>query len=151
MSNRSKTILLLLVDISILFLILTIVVYLRSSGNPADPYLERHFELFSYIFPFWTLMYFIEGLYTLKTYNPNNLAISIMRSTIFAAFVSILIIYLVPTRFNTIAPKTNLFLITLLSLPVTYLWRRSFFKYFSKSSRLRETLLIGSKDTLDIV
>jgi hypothetical protein len=87
MSNRSKTLLLLLVDSLILILSLTLVVYVRKSGTPTHEYLAQHYHLFSYLFPLWILMYFIEGLYTLKTYNPANLQISIIRGTIFSVII----------------------------------------------------------------
>lgn len=145
MSNRAKTLLLLLVDIAILFLSLTIVIALRQ-GN-----LEEHYRLFGLIFPFWILMYFIEGLYTLRTYNPANLAVSTLRTTVLSVVVSVVLIYLFPVEGDSVTPKTNLVLIALTSLPLSYLWRKFFFSYFSKARRLRETVLIGSPETLKIV
>jgi exopolysaccharide biosynthesis polyprenyl glycosylphosphotransferase len=96
-------------------------------------------------------MYFIEGLYTLKTYNPANLQISIIRGTIFSVIISILGIYLLPIRSENITPKTNLLLIALVALPLLYFWRRFFFSYFAHDRRLRGTLLIGSPETLRLV
>ncbi len=151
MSNRAKTLLLLLVDALILVLSLTIVVYSRRFGHPSDIYLTKHYNLFSLIFPFWILMYFIEGLYTLKTYNPANLQISILRSTILSVFVSVVIIYIVPFKLQGITPKTNLLLIASLSLPLMYFWRRFFFHFFAGDKRLRNTFILGSRETLDLV
>jgi exopolysaccharide biosynthesis polyprenyl glycosylphosphotransferase len=151
MSNRAKTLLLLLVDLSILLLSLTVVVYARRGGNPSELYLIRHYELFSYIFPFWLLMYFIEGIYTLKTYNPANLPISLMRGTALSILVSIILIYLVPLQLEKITPKTNLVLVGLIALPLLFIWRKAFFNYFSKARRLRNTFIVGSRETLDIV
>lgn len=151
MSNRAKTILLLLVDILILVLALTAVVYLRQSGAPKDDYLLQHYHLFSYLFPLWLLMYFIEGLYTLKTYNPAVLPISLIRGTIFSVIVSILAIYLMPANLADITPKTNLGLIALAAIPLLYGWRRFFFSYFAHDRRLRGTLLLGSDETLKLV
>jgi exopolysaccharide biosynthesis polyprenyl glycosylphosphotransferase len=145
MSNRAKTLLLLLVDTLILYLALTIVVSLRVGD------LSEHFKLFSVIFPFWLLLNFIEGIYTLRTYNPANLPTSSLRSTALSVIVSFIFIYLFPLQGENITPKTNLILIAALVLPASYFWRKFFLTYFSKDYRLRETILIGSDDTLKIV
>ncbi|HXH29320.1 MAG TPA: hypothetical protein VNJ01_00785, partial [Bacteriovoracaceae bacterium] len=151
MSNRSKTLLLILVDTLLLILCLTVVIYLRKSGEPSHFYIIRHYKLFSFIFPFWLLNYFIEGLYTLKTYNPANLTISLLRSTVFSVFVSVIVIYLSNYASGSITPKTNLLLVAMLSLPLLYGWRQFFFNFFSRDVRLRNTLLIGSQETINLV
>jgi exopolysaccharide biosynthesis polyprenyl glycosylphosphotransferase len=151
MSNRAKTILLLLLDTLILVLSLTIVVTIRRSDIPPSEYLMMHYHLFSFIFPLWLLMYFIEGLYTLKTYNPANLPVSLIRGTIFSVIISILGIYMLPHHLEKITPKTNLILIALLATPMLYFWRRWFFNYFAHQRRLRGTILIGSDETLKLV
>lgn len=145
MSNRAKTLLLLIVDALILFLALTIVISLR------DRSLEEHYNLFSIVFPFWLLMYFIEGLYTLRTYNPANLPISILRANFLSILISFIFVYLYPLRGEWLTPKTNIVLIGLVTIPVMYGWRKFFFTFFSKDSRLRETVLIGSAETLTMV
>lgn len=145
MSNRAKTFLLLLIDSGILFLSLLIVVALRKTN------LQAHINFFSIIFPFWILMFFIEGLYTLRTYNPANLPISIIRGTFLSVVISVILIYLFPIQGRMITPKTNLILVSIIALPMLYLWRRYFFNYFSKETRLRDTVLIGSADTLQMV
>lgn len=151
MSNRAKTFLLLIVDLLILIVALTAAIYLRKHGHPKASYLASHYELFLYLFPFWILMYFIEGLYTLKTYNPANLPISVLRGTFLSVILSILLIYLVPVQTERITPKTNLILVAMIVLPSMYFWRRWFFNFFSKARRQRKTFLAGSKETLDLV
>lgn len=145
MSNRAKTILLLIIDLAIFFLSLTLVISIRH-GN-----LEEHYRLFSLIFPFWILMYFIEGLYTLRTYNPANLPISIIRGTFLSTIISFIFIYLFPLQGEGVTPKTNLILTSILILILIYGWRSAFFHYFSRDRRLRETVLIGSSETIELV
>lgn len=145
MSNRAKTLILIFVDILILYGALTAVIAVRHGD------LEVHYRLFSAIFPFWLLLNFIEGLYTLRTYNPANLPLSCLRSTALSVIVSVLFIYLFPIEGTEFTPKTNLVLIAAMVLPLSYGWRKVFFSYFSKASRLRETVLIGSDETLKIV
>src|SRR5665648_62883 len=120
MSNRAKAVLLLLVDTGILFLVLTIVISLRQ-GN-----LSEHYSLFSAIFPIWILLYFIEGLYTLRTYNPANLPISCLRSIFLSVIISFIFVYLFPIQGEDLTPKTNLALIGLITLPLMYGWRKFF-------------------------
>lgn len=151
MSNRFKTFLLILVDALILFLSLAFVVFARKAGFPSPSYVNQHYYLFSFIFPFWIMMYFIEGIYTLKTYNPAGLPISMIRGTLFSVIVSVIIIYVIPLRLENITPKTNLILIAMVALPFLFMWKRFFFKFFADEKRQRGTLLIGSEDTLKIV
>lgn len=145
LSNRAKTFLLLLIDVGILFLALTIVIIFRGGD------LNEHYRLFGAIFPFWLLMFFIEGLYTLRTYNPANLPISVIRSIFLSVLISFIFIYLFPIQGEGVTPKTNLLLLGLSSLPILYGWRKLFFNFFSRDIRLRETVLIGSEETLKMV
>lgn len=153
MSNRAKSLLLLLIDFILLVLSLMIVIYIKKLGSPSEKYIYHHLHLFSFIFPFWILIYFIEGLYSLRTYNPANLPISIIRSTTLAFFVSIMVIYFSQSviGIRQITPKTNLLLVCLASMPLIYGWRRFFFAFFGSERRLRGVLLIGSQETLNLV
>lgn len=147
MSNRAKVLLLILGDLLILVLALTFVTLLRSPTNQSA-YLIQHYQLFSIVFPFWLLLFFIEGLYSLGTYNPADLPISLIRTVVLSTLVSVIVIYLSPSAGNLITPKTNLVLIALTSFPCLYLWRRSFLLFFSKGTRQRATFLIGDPDSI---
>lgn len=151
MSNRFKAFLLLFIDSAILLLAMTTIVVLRKKGNTSVEYLLGHMKLFGYLFPLWIIMYFIEGLYSLRTYNPANLPISVIRGTFLSVLVSVIVIYLLPQSVEQITPKTNLALIAFLTIPLLYTWRRFFFIFFAKARRQRGTILIGSDDTLKIV
>lgn len=96
-------------------------------------------------------MYFIEGLYTLRIYNPANLSISIIRSTFLSVIVSMILVYLFPIEGQSVTPKTNLVLVAFISLPLSFMWRRFFFNFFSQNTRLRETALLGSTETVTMV
>ena len=95
-------------------------------------------------------MYFIEGMYSLRTYNPATLPISLIRSNFLSIVFSFIFIYLFPIE-EEITPKTNLVLTGMASLVVLYLWRKIFFSIFSINKRLRETVLIGTPETVDMV
>lgn len=147
MSNRAKALLLILVDLLILNLALSATVCLRLGPD----FLPKHLELFTYLFPFWLLMYFIEGMYTLRTFNPATTPISLLRGTFLALVTVMLATYLTPADLQVVTPKTNLILTALLALPVLFLWRRFFFAFFSKDRRLRSVTLIGHPETVEMV
>lgn len=151
LSNRAKALLLLIIDTMLLVAALLLVLAVRKGEALDQAYLFSHFQLFIYIFPLWIVMFFIEGLYTLKTYNPANLPISLMRGTVLSVVVSFILIYLLPSKLTDVTPKTNLVLIALVAITFLYFWRRSFFKYFSSERRLRNTFIVGSQETLDLV
>jgi hypothetical protein len=64
---------------------MAITVFMRKKGMPTETYLLRHFDLFIYVFPIWIIFFFVEGLYSLRTYNPAGLPVSLIR----AIFLSI--------------------------------------------------------------
>ena len=150
MSNRAKTILLLIVDTLILFLALSLVAYSRKGSMDAGAFLLQHYSLFAFIFPVWILIYFIEGIYTLRTYNPANLSISLLRSTFLSVFVSFILFYFIPSQYFVITPKTTLLLVAVISIPLLHSWRKFFFLYFGLENQQRGTLLIGSMSTLEL-
>ncbi len=145
MSNRAKTLLLLLVDLAILFFVTATVVVLRKKTLP------DYITLYLSIFPIWILMFFIEGLYTLRTYNPANLPTSLIRSVCLSLLVTFIYIYLFPWKGYEVTPKLSLIIIAAVILPIMYMWRRFFFDFFAKDRRLRETVIIGSEETLKMV
>jgi exopolysaccharide biosynthesis polyprenyl glycosylphosphotransferase len=151
MSNRAKAFLLLLIDSLILIGVLSLVILIRNKGEQSSEYLLSHYKLFAILYPIWIIMYFIEGLYSLRTYNPANLPISVIRGTLFSSLVSIIVIYLLPQGLEKITPKTNLILIAVIVCPALYSWRLFFFRYFGHSKRLRGTILVGSDETLQMV
>lgn len=150
MSNRAKTFLLLVVDTLILFLALTLIAYSRKGNVDAGEFLGQHYVLFAFIFPIWILMNFIEGIYSLTTYNPANLPISILRSTFLSVLVSMILFYFMPNKYFIITPKMTLLLTAVISVPLLHSWRKFFFLYFGLENQQRGTLLIGSLSTLEL-
>jgi exopolysaccharide biosynthesis polyprenyl glycosylphosphotransferase len=129
---------------------LTIAFLREKPLDSGQNYFEAHIKLFSVIFPIWILVYFIEGLYSLRTYNPALLPLSIIRGTFVSSLISFVVIYFFPKIFGSITPKTNLLAIALCAAPLLFGWRKYFFSYFAKERRLRGTLLIGSRSTLEL-
>ena len=151
MSNRAKAILLFIIDSLILFIALLVVVFASKLGTPSTAFIIDHIKLFTSILPIWTLMYFVEGIYTLKTHNPATLPISLLRGSVIAMIVSAIVIYLLPVEIGEITAITNLVLMGFMALPLLFWSRRTFFTYFSNETRLRNTFIVGSQETLDLV
>lgn len=147
MSNRSKTLLLLLGDLAILIGCMLAVVRVRLGVT----YIPHHIGLFSFVFPLWILVYFVEGLYSLRTLIPSEIPLSLLRGTFAAIIIAGLLTYLLATTATNISPKTNLVLIGITALPVLYLWRQFFLYVFSTKGRLRQTCLIGDASTVELV
>lgn len=150
MSNRAKTFILLIIDSLILFVALTLIAYSRKENMDAVLFLEQHYTLFAFVFPIWILMNFIEGIYTLTTYNPANLSISILRATFLSVLVSLILFYFIPKELAVITPKTTLLLTAVITVPLLHSWRKFFFLYFGLANQQRGTLLIGSLSTLEL-
>lgn len=153
MSNRAKTLLLLLVDIIIIILSLSVTLWIRKPEKFSLDYIGNHLELFAWVYPFWLLMFFIEGLYSLTTYKfrSSSLAASLLRASVVTIIVSAAITYFLPVQLYKVTPKTNLFLSALLSFPLLYSWRILFYRTFSRSSRLKNIVIIGSEDSVSFV
>lgn len=153
MSNRAKTLLLLIVDIVIIIISLSLTLLIRKPEKFGLSYLGEHLELFAWVYPFWLLMFFIEGLYSLTTFKfrSSSLAASLLRASVITIFVSAAITYFLPPQLYKVTPKTNLFLSALISFPLLYSWRIFFYRTFSRSSRLKNTVIIGSPSSVDFV
>ncbi len=151
MSNRAKTILLILGDLACLLIALTATIAIKTGGNWRHNYFDAHFELFLFVYPFWFMVFFIEGLYALRIYNPASLPISLLRSMSLNLAGSYVIIYLLPTNITKLTPKTNLIIISVIALILLYGWRKLFLSFFSDVRRNRGVLVIGSDTTTELV
>lgn len=146
MSNSEKTVILLIIDALILYIALALSLLPIENNTHYGP----HFQGFTYLLGIWILMYFTEGLYTLRTHNPAELPISLIRATSVSAVVSIGVMYFLPEKYQEVLPGTRLLVIALLAPYMMFEWRHFFFRFLSSGNRLRNTMLIGSQETLNI-
>lgn len=153
MSNRAKTLLLLLVDIAIIITSLTLTLLIRKPEKFNPKFLMEHIELFAWVYPFWLLMFFIEGLYSLTTFKfrSSSLAASLLRASVITIIISAAITYFLPVSLYKVTPKTNMFISALIAFPLLYFWRILFYKTFSSSSRLKNTVIIGCPASVHFV
>jgi len=146
MSNSEKTVILLISDLTFIFI--GMLLSLLPITDTTD--IAGHAFAMTLVAPLWLLMYFTEGLYTLKTHNPADLPIALIRATASASFLSFVIMYFAPRDLHDLNSGSRLLVIGLIVPYMIFESRRFFFSFLSTESRLRKTVLIGSLDTLNI-
>jgi len=150
MNNRSKKIILLFGDIILFFLSITLTVGIVQKAFVVNEFLFNHLKLVAILSPLWCTIYFIEGLYSLRTFNRNGLVITLLRSSAISSLMAIVFLYLFGTTIG-VTPKTNLIIFTFLTLLLSYLWRRCFFSLFSYKVFMRDISFIGTSKDFDEV
>jgi exopolysaccharide biosynthesis polyprenyl glycosylphosphotransferase len=153
MSNRAKALLLLLGDVLIILLTLTIVLWLRHPDRLNFEFIKDHLVLFSGVFPFWLLMIFIEGLYSIQSFQLQNTSIvgSLLRASFITMTITVVVTYFLPPDLIDVTPKSVLLLTAIIGLPYVYMWRLFFFNFFSASIRRRKTVVLGAPKMVDFV
>lgn len=124
-----KLLILAIGDISVLYLSLIIIVFLRFEKDFKTSLLETHLLPFSLLFLFWFGIFYSLGFYDFKiTKQRFNFFQRTVGAMLFCFAAGIAFFYLLPLD---IAPKTNLLLVTFTSAFLFYLWRRLFYFLFS--------------------
>ncbi|NQV90591.1 exopolysaccharide biosynthesis polyprenyl glycosylphosphotransferase [Candidatus Uhrbacteria bacterium] len=137
MDFRGRKLILFCGDILLLYGSLLFVLMMRYWGVVSWELISQHIGLFSVLYVFWLVLFYIFDAYdlstdlTLKRINQYFVALCM------AFFVGVLFFYLI--SFSEISPKTILFFHVVLFGVVSLFWRRFF---FAKVSRL-DPLIIG--------
>ena len=149
MKQSYKNILLIAGDITWLFIALIITIFAKQNFELDLNYLNKHILPFSFIFPIWNVTYYVEGMYSLRTFNPNGLTVSLVRSQIINLTLGILFFYIFD--FDGITPKTNLFIILIISSIFLFVWRKIFFKFFSmRTLKLKTYIVANARKTEEV-
>ncbi len=147
--SNIKQYLLLLIDMTLLYLSLATTIYLRYGLNSREYSLmaSAHYETFSVLFLVWIILFYIFGLYDLK-YAKNDLYLVKNFATAIgtAAIFTIVFFYLTP---SLITPKTNLFLLLAIFSTLEYIWRYNFNRVISRNRTKENLLFIGKSQTTD--
>lgn len=144
MFGRLKSFLLILGDLGILFLSLWLTVLIFREGRIDTEFYIKHLYPFGIVFSFWILTYFIEGLYSLRTFSPEGLSVSLIRTQLFNSIITFVYFYLFP--YEGITPKTNVFILALISAILIFLFRKLFYALFSYKGLKLKTLIIGNEN-----
>lgn len=145
MSNRYKKILLLIGDIVCFVIATLLAIFIEQKGFPPLSYVSSHVQVFLILSPLWTIIFFIEGLYSLRTFNQNGLILSLLRASFFSGVATVIFLYLFGSYFG-ITPKTNLIITIIITLVLTFVWRKIFFKIFSYRVFTRDVSFIGKSE-----
>lgn len=144
--NKKEPFLLLLGDITILYVSLWLALILRYGEIPTDIILSLHLKPFSVLFAVWLGFFYIGGLYEKHTaILRNKLPITLFNTHLINSLLAVLFFYIAP--FIDIAPKTNLFIFIVISLVLFYVWRVLFYSRIA-SSKKSEALLIGTGEEI---
>lgn len=140
---RLRQILILFGDIILLYLSLLITLFLRYGTYFWEELTSRHLEPFSFIFFVWLVVFYIAGLYELRTLkNGLNFRKTLLLAIAISALLTIIFFYSIP-KFG-ITPKTNLAIFVVVFGILSYFWRRFFNRTLSNVSPAIKLLLIGN-------
>jgi exopolysaccharide biosynthesis polyprenyl glycosylphosphotransferase len=147
MNQRLKQLLLLFGDIAILFGCLALTVFLYGKTEEETYSYIAHLKAFGPIFPLWVVMYYTEGIYSLRTFNQNGLTVSLIRTSIINIILGFIYFYLF--SFNGLTPKTNIILTLLFTALGIFIYRKIFFALFSSKGLALQVCAIGKEEHIN--
>lgn len=109
-------------DIICLIVALWLTLFLRYLSVPGSDLLRIHFLPFSLLFVFWTLTFFIAGLYEKKTRLFNiELSVAVFKTQIANVLIAVVFFYFF--SFTGIEPRTTLVIYFVVSSILFFCWR----------------------------
>lgn len=146
---KSKSILFLLSDVLILLIVYSLTsLALKTNGNELSmTALERGlYYVFSSLI---LLMFYIEGLYTIETFDPSKMPVSLIRASALSLATSTLILWVL---YFVSEVRYPLFLyINSLILPYLIFMARTWvLDFLSQDEWSRRTVLIGPEESLEL-
>ncbi|MFH0739979.1 MAG: sugar transferase [bacterium] len=121
-------------DIILAFLALLLALNIRYWGSFNSSILNQHLLPFALIYLVWIILFYIFGLYDLKTIGPKGeLAQRMIQCFSVCLIIGLAFFYLIP--FFGITPKTNLLLDIVIFAALILLWRKIFYALFSSVYR----------------
>lgn len=153
-SKRLQIIVLLLGDLILFYGALLLTLIIRYGlGLPISQNLQLSFGQiwdihkwpFFYVHLIWILIFYINGLYDIKSFpSPKTVLSRALEAMVAGGIVAVLIFYLVPS-FN-ITPKTNLLIDIVIVTFFLMAWRRFFWLFISGTSRIKVLFFGSSKE-----
>ncbi len=138
--------LLLLGDISVLYLSLALTLWLRYGHIDQDLW-NRHLLPFSIIFAIWLLVFFINGLYESKKVRFDfSLYSHLLQNLTINAVIATVFFYIFSDNFGQMKPMTILLILLLVYALLFFVWRKSFYTLISSRSLGNNLALIGLND-----
>jgi len=133
-------------DIIILYASLALTLFLRY-GWPAEEIVKFHFWPFTLIFAVWLLIFYIGGLYDLRSLkNDVDFARRFGAILAIAALFAIIVFYFFKPTF-IITPRVNLFIFLAIFGLSSYIWRTFYNNLASAGAPSDKILIIGYNQT----
>ena len=158
LSRRFQAVILLLGDLILFYIALVLTLVIRYSSNLAvigsgqliDLNFAQIWSLHKWPFFFvhiiWVLIFYISDLYDIRKFSSPKMAMAkVLKTMAIAGPMAALLFYLVP--FFGITPKTNLFIDVVLAALFLMLWRRYFWMFSGKASKIKVLFFGSSKET----
>lgn len=134
------------VDLTIAFSALFLMVFLRYGKNNFETQLNAHIVPFSIIILLFILVFYIFNLYSIRfNKNTTELTNSFIKSLVIALSITVLIFYIFGDFFK-LTPKTNLVLFTGIFGVVDFYLRILIKRYFAKKNISRKIVIITDKE-----
>ncbi len=152
-SKRLQIIILLIGDLALFYAALLLTLAVRYRFLPFAQKLETPFSQiwdihkwpFLYVHLLWLLIFYISGLYDIKSFpSPKILLSRILKTMAVAGPLGALIFYAAPSF--QITPKTNLFMDVVFAAILLMAWRRFFWLLLSKISKTKVVFFGKSKE-----
>ena len=134
--NRFFSGILIFIDILAFYFSVILLVLVRYGFDFFN--LEVHLKSFTFILPFWILVFYSNNLYSL--YSSQKFSVRIIRSFIAGIIISVLFFYFSPSL--KITPKTNLALFSFFFLSLFLISRLVFLDYFLPKNKLKILFIV---------
>ncbi len=145
--NKLKKILLLVGDVLVLYASLYLTLLLRYQLFPSQRVWNLHFEPFTWLFGFWLIVFYINGLYDI-TASKNDVAFynKLLRNILINYALAAAYFYILTDKLFDIKPQTVFFIFMGMSLATLSLWRFWYNSLVQSPNLSRNILVIGMKD-----
>lgn len=147
MLNKSRAIIFLLSDVLILLVVLSLtslILFYTGHEVPMSGAEKGIYYVFSSLL---LLLFYIEGLYTLETFDPKAQPVSLVRASAMALTLSVSVLALLYRVVNIQYPM--FLFINALTLPyLFYKARLKILSYLSQDSNSQSIILVGGEETL---
>lgn len=153
-SKKFQILVLLLIDLFLFYgaLILTLIIrysleFPTSSGLQLSfvQSWDIHKGPFFYVYILWIVIFYINGLYDIRGFSSPKILLSrVLQTMAITIPLSALIFYLIPSF--EITPKTNLLIDAAFVTILLMLWRRFFWLFISRASKIKILFFGSSKE-----
>lgn len=141
--DRSKRLMLVIGDISMLYLALYLALMARYGEAFSREIWDDHFFPFTISFVMWIALFYIAGLYERRTATNNYAFYSSVVTTVATALVATVVLFYLIPAFG-ITPKTNLIAMGMIFFVLFLAWRHGYNILIRSPHLLHPTMFIGS-------